>query len=170
MNAFFSLISSADKRILVVDDIVDNFFLLQFILEEEGYQVEYADNGYTALEMIEETPPHLVLLDVMMPGIDGFEVARRVRQNLRLPFIPILLTTAYDELNEELGLKSGVDGFIRKPIDFGELLNQVKAIFFKEIGREYRNQHKYTQQVEACAGFEHNSRNFSCHALDVSAI
>lgn len=115
-------------RILVVDDIPDNCFLLQVILEAEGYQVEVADSGHAALEKIEADPPNLVLLDVMMPGMSGFEVTRKIRQSLHLPFIPILLITAHDQPKAEEGFDVGADGFLRKPIEADELLRRVHSI------------------------------------------
>lgn len=121
--------SSSDvDRILVVDDIADNYFMLQAILESEGYQVEVADSGQAALEKIEVNPPDLILLDVMMPEMNGFEVTRRIRQNPSLPFIPILLITGYSELTPDQGVNVGADGLIRKPIDFDHLLNRINTI------------------------------------------
>lgn len=119
---------NGSDRILVVDDLVDNSFLLQTVLESEGYQVDVADNGYTALDKIFTDPPDLVLLDVMMPGMNGFEVTRRVRQNTNLPFIPILLITGYTEPTPADGFDTGADGFIRKPVDFDDLLQRIQAI------------------------------------------
>lgn len=121
------VITSAD-RILVVDDLPDNCFLLQTILENEGYQVEVADNGHVALEIIAANPPDLVLLDVMMPGMNGFEVTQHIRQNPSLPFIPIFLVTGYSEPMPADGFDAGADGFIRKPINPDDLLNRVRAI------------------------------------------
>jgi CheY-like chemotaxis protein len=115
-------------RILVVDDLVDNSFLLQTILEIEGYQVEVADNGYAALDKIAANPPDLILLDVMMPGMNGFEVTRRIRQSPDLPFIPILLITGYTEPSAADGFDVGADGFIRKPVNFDDLLQRIQAI------------------------------------------
>jgi CheY-like chemotaxis protein len=114
-------------RILVVDDLPDNYILLQTVLEDEGYQVEIADNGYAALDQITSHPPDLVLLDVMMPGMNGFEVTRRIRRNPSLPFIPILLVTGYTEPAPADGFDAGADGFIRKPINFDDLLNRIRA-------------------------------------------
>lgn len=114
--------------ILVVDDLPDNYILLQTVLEAEGYQVEVANSGYAALESIASHPPDLVLLDVMMPGMNGFEVTRRIRQNSSTPFIPILLVTGYSEPTPADGFEVGADGFVRKPIDFDELLNRIRAI------------------------------------------
>ncbi len=114
-------------RILVVDDIADNLFLLQEILTEEGYEVDLAENGKLALAKIEASPPDLVLLDTMMPGMDGYEVTRRIRRNEKLPFIPILLITASDSANIPKGLDLGANDFIRKPIDYDELMARIKA-------------------------------------------
>lgn len=115
------------KRILVVDDIEDNLSLLQAVLTEEGYEVDIANNGKSALANIEASPPDLVLLDTMMPKMDGYEVTRRIRQNKQLPFIPILLITAYEDVNVPQGLDLGANDFIRKPIDYDELIARIKA-------------------------------------------
>ncbi len=115
------------KRILVVDDLEDNLFLLETILTEEGYEVDTALNGKSALTKVESSPPDLVLMDAMMPGMDGYEVTRRIRQNKKLPFIPILLLTAYVEADAPKGLELGANDFIRKPIDYDELMARIKA-------------------------------------------
>ena len=121
---------SDTHRILVVDDVADNSLLLQTVLEAEGYQVDIADNGCTALNKVETSPPDLILLDVMMPGMDGFEVTQHIRHNLELPYIPILLVTGYSELSASEGLSRGADGFIHKPIDFDLLLARIQEIFY----------------------------------------
>lgn len=128
MKVLFPKMATDVDRILVVDDIADNTFLLQTILESEGYQVEIASSGMAALELIEAAPPDLVLLDVMMPEMNGFEVTQRIRQNAALPFIPILLITGYTEPSAADGFDVGADGFIRKPIDFDELLGRIRKI------------------------------------------
>jgi len=115
-------------RILVVDDIADNSFLLQTVLEEEGYRVDIADNGQIALKKVSSDPPDLILLDVMMPEMNGFEVTRYIRQNLALPYIPILLITGYTEPTAGDGYDVGADGFIHKPINFDLLLNRIREI------------------------------------------
>lgn len=126
-DLIISAISMVD-RILVVDDILDNSFLLQTVLEQEGYKVDVADNGRTALKHIAENPPDLILLDVMMPEMNGFEVSRHIRQNLALPYIPILLITGYTEPTAADAYDVGVDGFISKPIDFDVLLKRIRDI------------------------------------------
>ena len=118
---------SQAKRILVVDDTQDNLSLLEAILMEEGYEVDVANNGKLALAKIEASPPDLVLLDAMMPGMSGYEVTRRIRENKKLPFLPVLLITAYAEADIPQGLELGANDFIRKPIDFDELMARIKA-------------------------------------------
>ncbi|NMF59750.1 sensor histidine kinase [Pseudanabaena yagii] len=115
-------------RLLIVDDVPDNLFLVRTILEEEGYEIIAASNGHEALKIIESEPIDLVLLDVMMPLMDGYEVTRRIRAMKDLPFIPILLITAYDRANAVKGLDLGADEFIRKPIEADELLARVRSL------------------------------------------
>jgi two-component system sensor histidine kinase/response regulator len=115
-------------RLLIVDDVPDNLFLVRTILEEEGYEIITLSNGQDALKIIETEPPDLILLDVMMPVMDGYEVTRRVRAMKDLPFIPILLITAYDRANAVKGLDLGADEFIRKPIEADELLARVRSL------------------------------------------
>ncbi|MEA5470538.1 hybrid sensor histidine kinase/response regulator [Spirulina sp. 06S082] len=117
-----------NNRILVVDDSPDNLFLVQSILAEEGYESILLENGPDAIAYIEKSPPHLVLLDVMMPKMDGLEVTRTIRKNPSLPYIPILLITAYDGASVVKGLDSGADDFIRKPVEVDELLARVRSL------------------------------------------
>lgn len=130
MNPSVLTRSSQTDHILVVDDSPDNLFLVQTILEEEGYKITLAEDGHVALEQIDLSPPDLVLLDVMMPGIDGFEVTKRIRENTKLPFMPILLITAFDPAQASVvkGLDSGADDFIRKPVEVDELLARVRSL------------------------------------------
>ncbi len=128
MNSLMHPLHQANDRILIVDDLADNSFLLQTLLENEGYQVDVADSGQEALEKVVAAPPALILLDVMMPGMNGFEVTRRIRQNSRLPFIPIVLVSGYDQPDLEQGQTLGANGFIRKPIDFEDVITQVRTL------------------------------------------
>ncbi|MCD8488400.1 MAG: hybrid sensor histidine kinase/response regulator [Desertifilum sp.] len=119
---------SQKDRILVVDDSPDNCFLIQSILEEEGYEITIAESGKAALAEVEASPPDLVLLDIMMPDMDGYEVTQRLRDNKSLPFMPILLITAHDQPSVVKGLDLGADDFIRKPVEFDELLARVRSL------------------------------------------
>lgn len=135
-----SLQSSPTGHILVVDDSPDNVFLIQTILEEEGYAISTVEDGPSALAQIEQSPPHLVLLDVMMPGMDGFEVTRHIRQNQKLPYIPILLITAHDAPSVAQGLDIGADDFIRKPVEVEELLARVRSLLRLKHSVDERDQ------------------------------
>ncbi|MGA7933855.1 MAG: hybrid sensor histidine kinase/response regulator [Kovacikia sp.] len=127
-------------RILVVDDLPDNCFLIQTLLQEEGYQIDVVNSGRDALRYIEQSPPSLLLLDVMMPGMDGFEVTRQIRQNPNLPFLPILLITAYDQPSVARGLDIGADEFIRKPVEFDELVARVRSLLRLKHSVDERDQ------------------------------
>ena len=111
----------------MVDDREDNVVLLQCILSAAGYAVETATSGVSALEKVQRSPPDLVLLDVMMPGMDGFEVTRQLRRNDRLPSIPIVLVTAAQEISLQQALSVGANDYIAKPIDLDQLLETVRA-------------------------------------------
>lgn len=114
--------------ILAVDDTPDNLLLLEAILSEEGYDIHTAEDGISALKHVEQSPPDLILLDVMMPGMNGYEVTERIRRNSNLPFIPILLITAFDHSSVVEGLDIGADEFVRKPVDPEELLARVRSL------------------------------------------
>lgn len=121
--------SSRSDKILVVDDSPDNVFLIKTILEAEGYTTSTAENGMSALAQLEASPCDLVLLDLMMPGMDGYEVTRRIRSEMKLEqYIPILLITAHDAPNVAHGLDLGADDFIRKPVTLDELLARVRSL------------------------------------------
>ena len=117
-----------NNYILAVDDIPDNLLLIQLALEQEGHKVVLAHDGETALKQIKQIPPSLILLDVMMPGMDGYEVTRRIRQDKNIPFIPILLVTARAESSLVDGLDAGADEFVRKPFQIEELQARVRSM------------------------------------------
>lgn len=116
------------KKILAVDDSPDNLFLVETILDDSEYCLDFAKNGKEALTKIELSPPDLVLLDIMMPGMNGYEVTQEVRQSSQLPYIPILLLTAHDHMSLVEGLDAGADDFIRKPFDIEELQARVRSL------------------------------------------
>src|SRR5438105_4514063 len=118
-------------RILVVDDHEDNIELLRARLEARGYEVEGATDGQAALEMVDKVCPDLILLDVMMPRMDGMEVARRLKAriaNKEIPFIPIIMQTALDSTEQKVeGLDAGAIDYVTKPINFAELEARVSS-------------------------------------------
>lgn len=116
-------------KILAVDDVPDNLFILESILNDVAeYDINFVEDGQSAIDKVAENPPDLILLDVMMPGIDGYEVTRRIRGDKSLPYIPILLVTAHDQSSLAEGLDSGADDFIRKPFDIDELMARVRSL------------------------------------------
>jgi signal transduction histidine kinase len=133
-------------RILAVDDTKDNLILVQTILESEGYEIDLVTDGVSALKKVEQSPPDLILLDVMMPGMDGYEVTRRIRNNPALNYIPILLITAFHESSVVEGLDAGADDFIRKPFDTDELLARVRSLL--RLKHSLDEQRKMARQRE----------------------
>ncbi len=116
-------------RILLVDDEPDILEILDYNLTSEGYQVEKAKNGLEALEKVEDWKPHLVLLDVMMPEMDGIETCELLRKKSNLPNLAIVFLTARSEdYSQVAGLEAGADDYITKPIKPKVLVSKIKAI------------------------------------------
>lgn len=114
-----------DQKILVVEDETTLLETLAYNLERQGYDVNTATDGRTALEMAREEEPDLIVLDVMLPGLDGFEVCRILRKEMS---VPILMLTARDEeVDKVVGLEVGADDYLTKPFSMRELLARVKA-------------------------------------------
>ena len=114
------------EKILVVDDELSLQEALTYSLEKEGYLVTVAGDGLTALEIARANPPDLVILDVMLPGIDGFEVCRILRQESNMPVL--MLTARDDEIDRVVGLEVGADDYLPKPFSMRELIARVKAL------------------------------------------
>lgn len=114
------------KRILVVDDEPNIVELARMYLEQEGFQVETAGDGAQALELIERQEPALVVLDLMLPEVDGFEVCRRTRARSEVPII--MLTARDEDVDKIVGLELGADDYLTKPFNPRELVARIKAI------------------------------------------
>lgn len=114
--------------ILVVDDEEPIQELLRFNLEKEGYFVRVAKDGQEALQHVENDQPDLIVLDLMLPGMDGLEVCRKLRANPKFQQIPIIMLTAKgEEFDKVLGLELGADDYMTKPFSPRELLARIKA-------------------------------------------
>jgi len=117
---------TADKRVLIVDDEERNIRLLALVLSDQGYHLDMASDGLEALEKIAEFRPDLVLLDIMMPGMDGFEVCRRLRGDHRSSQMPVIMVTALEDQESRVkGLAAGANDFLTKPVDRTELIVRV---------------------------------------------
>lgn len=116
-------------RVLVVDDILSNVKLLEAKLSAEYFEVVSAYNGIDALARMEEHMPDIVLLDVMMPGMDGFEVCRRIKANPKTAHVPVVMVTALDQPSDRVaGLDAGADDFLTKPVDDAALFARVRSL------------------------------------------
>ena len=117
------------KEILIVDDEPSNVVPIQFLMEQQGYSVIVAENGHDALDLIYKYNPDLVLLDIMLPGIDGYEVCEIIRLNPKLRDIKIIFLTAKGrEVEIAKGLALGADAYITKPFSNAELVAKVKMV------------------------------------------
>ena len=125
------------KKILVIDDFPDNVFLLQDRLEKEGYEVIKAYDGQMGMQKAEEENPDLILLDIMLPDISGFEVCKKLSTQESTKMIPIILLTALTEAeNTRTGLQAGAFDYIKKPFNRTELLARINsALRFSEMNK-----------------------------------
>ncbi|MEE9507966.1 MAG: response regulator transcription factor [Anaerolineales bacterium] len=125
------------ERILVVDDEANIVDLVTLYLERDGFRVESASDGETALEMIRDDEPALVVLDIMLPEVDGFEVCRQTRASSEVPII--MLTARDDDIDKIVGLEIGADDYLTKPFNPRELVARVKAILRRMDRSEQRD-------------------------------
>lgn len=135
----------SDKQtILVVDDEQDLLDLIEYNLKKEGFDVLKAEDGLEGIEMARKYHPNLVLLDIMMPKMDGFEVVERMRDDPKLKHIPIIFLTARgDEKTEVEGLDKGGDDYITKPISTTKLISRIKAVL-----RRFEETQEITDKIE----------------------
>ncbi|MBK7866819.1 MAG: response regulator [Ignavibacteriales bacterium] len=121
-------------KILIVDDVPKNIQVLGSLLFHENYDVSFASNGYDALTLAEQNPIDLILLDVMMPGINGFETCIQLGKNPKTAAVPVIFMTALNDLEDKVkGFQAGGVDFITKPFESQEVLARVKSQL--KIGR-----------------------------------
>lgn len=135
----------ADKQtILVVDDEQDLLDLIEYNLQKEGFDVLKAEDGKEGIEMARKHRPNLMLLDIMMPKMDGLEVVERMRDDKDLKHIPIIFLTARgDEKTEVEGLDKGGDDYITKPISTTKLISRIKAVL-----RRFEETNEFSDKIE----------------------
>ncbi len=121
------------KRILYIEDNPENRLLMRRVLMAEGYIVEEADDGNSGLQKASESPPDLILMDINLPEIDGYEVTARLKQLPNMTGVPIIAVTAnVMKGDREKTLAAGCDGYIQKPIDIDLLPSQIESFLKKE--------------------------------------
>jgi len=128
--------------LLIVDDEPHVRKLLKILLENQGYQTLAASSGEEALVMVEEQPPDLILLDIMMPGMDGFDVARQLKTNKATSNIPIIMLSALGEHSARIcGLEAGAEDFLSKPVESAELWLRVRNLLRLKAFGDYLKSH-----------------------------
>jgi len=151
-------------RILVVDDHPQNVELLEAYLVPEGYDVITAFDGIEALEKVEEGPPDIILLDVMMPRMDGYEVCKKMKEDEATRFIPIVMVTALKELEDKIkSIESGADDFLTKPIVKIELLTRIKSLI--RVKRLHDDLEKSYQELKDLEKTKENLTQMIIHDL-----
>lgn len=124
---------SEQKRILLIDDHQTVFRLLEAIVRIKGYQLIYAESGQQGIVMARQEQPDMILLDVMMPDIDGFKVCQYLKENEDTKAIPVMFLTARgSEGDQETGRKAGADGFMTKPFQTIDVLKQIEKLLVKK--------------------------------------
>jgi len=119
----------SSPRILVADDEPALLRLLEFVLGRRGYNIQGVTNGNAAVEILKTESPDLVILDVMMPGLDGYEVLTFIRETAHLEGLPVVMLTARAQLDDiQLGLSLGADAYLAKPFDPEDLLSVVESL------------------------------------------
>ena len=138
------------QAVLVVDDNPQNLELLIAYLEDVDCRTISASSGHDALDIVKKDPPDLILLDVMMPKISGFEVCRRLKNNPDTADIPIIMVTALNELGDiERAIDSGTDDFLSKPVNKWELITRVKTMLkLKHLTDKLERTLAYLSEVE----------------------
>ena len=126
-------INPSEYKVLIVDDVISNVLLLKVLLTNEKFNIVTAGNGTQALEQVKKEKPDLVLLDVMMPGKDGYEVCRPIRQESAVPII--LITARGEDYDKIMGLDIGADDYIVKPFSPSEVMARLRAVL-RRISRQ----------------------------------
>ncbi len=138
------------STVLVVDDNLQNLELVMAYLEDVDCEILSAEGGPQALEIIRATPPDLVLLDVMMPQISGFEVCKQIKNNPATAHIPVIMVTALSEIGDiERAIDSGTDDFLSKPVNKWELLTRVRTMLkLKHLEDKLERTLAYLSEIE----------------------
>ncbi len=158
----------AEGKILVVDDEEHIVELLKFNLENSGYKVITASNGNDAISLARETNPNLILLDLMLPGIDGLDVCKEIKKNSETNNIGIIMLTAKgEEFDKILGLELGADDYMTKPFSIRELLARVKAVLRRSSSNNAEKLDKF-ESGHLCVDFERHEVKVNGEKVDMT--
>lgn len=171
-----------NERILIVEDTVSEALFLKKTLEAEHYEITYVEKAEKALRMLEKETPDLIILDVLLPDLDGFELCRRIRQNELYVNIPIIFFSKVVVIDEKLiALELGASDFISKSADIRELIFRIKnllkakkkidsiieASLFDNITKVYNKKYFLNRLNDECARSKRYGRTFSCAIIDI---
>ena len=149
----------ANERILIVDDDLNICELLRLYLEKDGFQTEIVTDGITAVESFKKLNPDMVLLDIMLPGMDGWQICREIRKTSQTPII--MLTAKGETFDKVLGLELGADDYITKPFETKEVIARIKAVLRRSSSKEV------TETAKKEVSFDKLSINLTNYELKV---
>lgn len=144
-------------NILLIDDAVEIIELIEIYLSNEGYHVYKALNGIDGLKILEERSIQLVVLDIMMPGIDGLETCKKIRQKMNIPII--MLSSKSQDMDKILGLGIGADDYMAKPFNPMELIARIKSQLRRYLYFNTQNEHKTDENIVSIKGLAINKKN-----------
>jgi two-component system, sensor histidine kinase and response regulator len=142
MKSVVTGIRSGTNRILIVDDSPEILAVTDAVLSSAGYETISYTDGLIALQIMELLPPDLIILDINMPQIDGYEMTKRIRSNANWDLTPILLFSSLDRAQAALGLECGADDLLGKPVAIAELLAKVSLLLHSRHRQQHRQQRR----------------------------
>ena len=158
------------EKILIIEDEPDILELVFYNLRQAGFSVVQAEDGEKGLQLVEEEQIHLVVLDLMLPGIDGLEVCRLLKQEPRTKDVPVLMLTARsEEVDRIVGLELGADDYLVKPFSPRELILRIRSILHRVQGREEKSDEIINAGLLAIDPAEHRVQ-FDGNSIDLTAI
>ncbi len=152
----------ANQKILIVDDDANICELLRLYLEKDGFDTEFVTDGYKALDTFKAVNPDLVLLDIMLPGMDGWQICREIRKTSQIPII--MLTAKSETFDKVLGLELGADDYITKPFETKEVVARIKAVL-----RRSAPQNSNTEDVKEIS-YDKLTINLNNYELTVNGV
>ena len=157
------------EKILIVDDEYHIVELLKFNIKNAGYEVITANNGVDGLNLAKEEKPSLVLLDLMLPGMDGYDVCKEIKKNNKTSNIAIIMLTAKgEELDKILGLELGADDYITKPFSVRELLARTKAVLRRSVASNRETEEAYYENSRLKVDFERHEVLINKEKIDMT--